>query len=85
MVLEFSRPRSWIVRTAMNFYSRTLMPTLGGWLSKDRAAYTYLPESVAVFPEGSAFEKYLKASGLEVMETKRLSMGIASIYLAKKN
>ena len=85
MVLEFSQPRSWIVRTAMNFYSRTLMPTLGGWLSNDRAAYTYLPESVAVFPEGSAFEKYLKASGLEVMETKRLSMGIASIYLAKKN
>ena len=85
MVLEFSRPRSWIVQTAMNFYSRTLMPTLGGWLSKDRAAYTYLPESVAVFPEGSDFEKYLKASGLEVLETLRLSMGIASIYLAKKN
>ncbi len=84
MVLEFSQPKSWIVRHAMNFYSRSLMPALGGWLSNDRAAYTYLPESVAVFPEGPAFEKYLKESGLEVLETKRLSMGIASIYLAKK-
>lgn len=84
MVLEFSQPKSWVVRRAMNFYSRTLMPTLGGWLSKDRAAYTYLPESVAVFPQGAAFEKYLKESGLDILETKRLSMGIASIYLAKK-
>lgn len=83
-VLEFSRPRSWWVRQAMHFYSRTLMPTLGGWLSNDRAAYTYLPESVAIFPEGTAFEQYLTASGLHPIESKRLSMGIASIYLAKK-
>lgn len=84
MVLEFSRPGSWIVRQGMNFYSHTLMPALGGWLSKDRAAYTYLPESVAVFPEGPAFEKYLVGTGLKVIESARLSMGIASIYLARK-
>jgi len=84
LVLEFSQPRSWLIRQAMNFYSRTLMPALGGWLSNDRAAYTYLPESVVVFPEGLDFEKYLIDSGLKVVESKRLSMGIASIYLAKK-
>jgi demethylmenaquinone methyltransferase/2-methoxy-6-polyprenyl-1,4-benzoquinol methylase len=85
LILEFSRPGSWFVRQGMNFYSRTLMPALGGWLSRDRAAYTYLPESVAVFPEGPAFEKYLSKTGLKVIESARLSMGIASIYLARKS
>ena len=84
MVLEFSRPTSPLVKGLMNLYSRSLMPALGGWLSKDRAAYAYLPASVQVFPEGDAFEERLQRAGLQLLRQRRLSMGISSVYIARK-
>jgi demethylmenaquinone methyltransferase/2-methoxy-6-polyprenyl-1,4-benzoquinol methylase len=84
MVLEFSRPTSPLVKGLMNLYSRSLMPALGGWLSKDRAAYAYLPASVQVFPEGAAFEERLQRAGLQPLRQRRLSMGISSVYIARK-
>lgn len=84
MVLEFSRPTSPLVKGLMNLYSRSLMPALGGWLSKDRAAYAYLPASVQVFPEGDAFEERLQRAGLQPLHQRRLSMGISSVYIARK-
>lgn len=84
MVLEFSRPTSPLVKGLMNLYSRSLMPALGGWLSKDRAAYAYLPASVQVFPEGEAFEERLQRAGLQPLGQRRLSMGISSVYIARK-
>lgn len=84
MVLEFSRPTSPLVKGLMNLYSRSLMPALGGWLSKDRAAYAYLPASVQVFPEGDAFEERLQRAGLQPLGQRRLSMGISSVYIARK-
>lgn len=84
MVLEFSRPRSPLVKGLMNLYSRSLMPTIGGWLSKDRAAYAYLPASVQVFPEGAEFEARLKGAGLEPIQQRRLSLGISSVYIARR-
>lgn len=84
MVLEFSRPRLWPIRFALNAYFRLIMPTIGGWLSRDKAAYTYLPNSVAVFPEGKNFEIHLLKNEFVIQKTKRVSLGIASIYLASK-
>ena len=84
MVLEFSRPTSPLVKGLMNLYSRSLMPALGGWLSKDRASYAYLPASVQVFPEGAAFEERLSRAGLQPLRQRRLSMGISSVYIARK-
>jgi len=84
MVLEFSRPTSPLVKGLMNLYSRSLMPALGGWLSKDRAAYAYFPASVQVFPEGAAFEERLSRAGLQPLRQRRLSMGISSVYIARK-
>ena len=84
MVLEFSKPRSPLVKGLMNLYSRSLMPTIGGWLSKDRAAYAYLPASVQVFPEGAEFEARLKGAGLEPIQQRRLSLGISSVYIARR-
>ena len=84
MVLEFSRPTSPLVKGLMNLYSRSLMPALGGWLSNDRAAYAYLPASVQVFPEGDAFEERLQRAGLQPLRQRRLSMGISSVYIARK-
>jgi len=84
MVLEFSRPASPLIKGLMRGYNQFVMPAVGGWLSRDRAAYAYLPASVAIFPEGQAFEACLREAGLQPLSQKRLTFGISTVYLATK-
>lgn len=83
-VLEFSKPNKFPVKQLYNFYFRNILPALGRIFSKDKGAYTYLPESVNVFPEGKAFMDRLSAAGYSSIEQKRLTFGIATFYSARK-
>jgi demethylmenaquinone methyltransferase/2-methoxy-6-polyprenyl-1,4-benzoquinol methylase len=85
IVLEFSKPKSFPIKQLFSFYSKVMIPLFGKYISKDERAYTYLPESVAVFPEGKAFEEVLQKVGFQAKRTLRLSGGIASIYVAQKS
>jgi demethylmenaquinone methyltransferase/2-methoxy-6-polyprenyl-1,4-benzoquinol methylase len=67
-----------------NFYFRYILPTLGKTVSKDATAYTYLPESVAAFPEGEAFCAILKRCGYVNIKARPLTMGITTLYAAEK-
>jgi demethylmenaquinone methyltransferase/2-methoxy-6-polyprenyl-1,4-benzoquinol methylase len=82
VVLEFSRPSAFPIKQLFGLYFRTILPTLGRLVSKDARAYDYLHESVAVFPEGQAFEAELKKAGFQRTACIRLSFGISSIYTA---
>jgi demethylmenaquinone methyltransferase / 2-methoxy-6-polyprenyl-1,4-benzoquinol methylase len=52
VVLEFSKPKKFPVKQIYNFYFFKILPFIGNLISKDNAAYTYLPESVGAFPDG---------------------------------
>lgn len=82
VVLEFSKPKNFPIKQAYNFYFNNILPRIGKMVSKDAAAYTYLPESVNAFPEGKAFEQILEKIGFQVIKTKPQFFGIASIYFA---
>jgi demethylmenaquinone methyltransferase/2-methoxy-6-polyprenyl-1,4-benzoquinol methylase len=84
IVLEFSKPKKFPVKQLFNFYFKTIMPSLGKTISKDSRAYSYLPESVQLFPEGEEFINVLKTCGFKDCKSKKLSFGIASIYTATK-
>src|SRR5689334_12612293 len=49
-ILEFSQPPNPAFAALYNFYSRRILPLIGGLISGNRDAYTYLPESVRKFP-----------------------------------
>lgn len=51
VVLEFGQPKG-ILKFPYNLYSQHIMPAVGGWLSGNREAYTYLPRTSATFPAG---------------------------------
>ena len=57
---------------------------IGKLISKDSRAYTYLPDSVNVFPYGEEMKKILLNTGFSVVKYKNLSFGIAAIYKATK-
>jgi demethylmenaquinone methyltransferase / 2-methoxy-6-polyprenyl-1,4-benzoquinol methylase len=84
VVLEFSRPRGFPMRQLYNFYFKNILPGLGRLISKDKSAYTYLPESVEAFPDGTDFENILKKVGFKETACKPLTFGISSIYTARK-
>lgn len=84
IVLEFSKPKTFPIKQLFGFYSKVMIPLFGKYISKDERAYTYLPESVAVFPEGPAFNSVLQKVGYQIQAPIRLSGGIASIYVGTK-
>lgn len=63
IVLEFSRPRVFPVKQLYAFYNRFILPAVGKLVSGDSGAYTYLPESIAVFPEGDEFLNWMEEAG----------------------
>lgn len=82
-ILEFSKPKAFPVKQLYHFYFRFILPVLGRLVSKDKAAYTYLPESVAAFPEGEEFIEILKKAGYVKVYAKPVSGGIATIYIGE--
>ena len=60
IILEFSTPSKFPMKQLYNFYFNNILPILGKLVSKDNTAYTYLPESVAAFPDGEKFIEVLK-------------------------
>jgi demethylmenaquinone methyltransferase/2-methoxy-6-polyprenyl-1,4-benzoquinol methylase len=84
VVLEFSQPKAFPVKQLYWFYFNNILPVFGKMLSKDASAYTYLPESVKVFPDGDAFLAELKKAGFTANFKRPLTFGIATIYTGIK-
>jgi demethylmenaquinone methyltransferase/2-methoxy-6-polyprenyl-1,4-benzoquinol methylase len=84
VVLEFSQPTTSPMKQLYGFYSKHILPAVGQLVSKERSAYTYLPESVAAFPYGQQFLNVLTATGYTDTKCISLTFGIACIYTAKK-
>ncbi len=84
IILEFSKPRKFPVKQLYNFYFNKILPGIGKMVSKDTAAYTYLPESVYAFPDGEDFVQLLSKIGYKNAKATTLLFGIATIYKASK-
>ena len=83
-ILEFSKPKNWLVRKLYYFYFCNVLPFIGKMISKDSNAYTYLPESVRLFPDGVQFVELLRQAGYKNIICKTLTFGISTIYIGEK-
>ena len=83
-ILEFSQPERFPFKQAYGFYSKTLLPFFGKVISGDSSAYTYLPESISVFPYGTDMMNILKKIGYQPLEHIPVTFGVATIYVAAK-
>ncbi|QRR02763.1 bifunctional demethylmenaquinone methyltransferase/2-methoxy-6-polyprenyl-1,4-benzoquinol methylase UbiE [Dyadobacter sandarakinus] len=84
VVVEFSKPRSFPFKQFYNFYFKYILPLIGKTVSRDSAAYTYLPESVQAFPDGEAFLEIYKRAGFVNTKCISLTFGICSVYIGQK-
>jgi demethylmenaquinone methyltransferase/2-methoxy-6-polyprenyl-1,4-benzoquinol methylase len=58
------------------------LPKIGGLVTKDEASYRYLAESIRRFPPQAKFAQMIGDAGLEQVNVRNLSGGIAAMHSA---
>jgi demethylmenaquinone methyltransferase / 2-methoxy-6-polyprenyl-1,4-benzoquinol methylase len=84
VILEFSRPEKGFFLPFYAVYLRFIAPGIGRMFSGNREADKYLSDSVNAFPEGNLFTGILKRAGYQQTRSRKLSMGICTIYTGIK-
>lgn len=84
VVLELSTPVSPLPRALYKLYTRSLIPAVGRLVSRDRRAYSYLPESIAAVPQGQAMCDIMARAGFRHCSFRTMTMGACTIYTARK-
>ncbi|MGP8246466.1 MAG: bifunctional demethylmenaquinone methyltransferase/2-methoxy-6-polyprenyl-1,4-benzoquinol methylase UbiE [Bryobacteraceae bacterium] len=80
-ILEFSQPPNPAFAALYNFYSRRVLPWIGGAISGSRDAYAYLPESVRKFPNAEDLAARMRAAGFAEVEFEYLTGGIVALHV----
>lgn len=83
-ILEFSTPPNALLARVYDFYSRSILPVIGGWVSGSRDAYTYLPESVRKFPNADQLAQQMHAAGFASVRFHRMTAGIVALHLGER-
>lgn len=84
VILELSRPENKIIRWFYDLYFLHILPKIGGKVSGDKAAYAYLPASVAAFPGKKAFMATMREAGFRAVAHKAFTLGICRMYTGEK-
>ncbi|MFM9171431.1 MAG: ubiquinone/menaquinone biosynthesis methyltransferase [Acidimicrobiaceae bacterium] len=83
-LLDVSVPSNRIIRFGNSIYFGRIVPIIGGLFS-NRAAYRYLPRSVAYLPEPDQLVAMLKQSGFDDVKHTQLSGGLTQLLVATRN
>ena len=85
VILEFTKQeKSGFSSKLVDFYMKKVLPTIGGFVSKNYAAYRYLPDSIEEFLTTEMLKEELQEAGFEMKYVKSFSMGISTLLVAQK-
>ena len=84
VILELSAPEQFPMKQLYRLYAGCFIPTVGRLISRDRSAYTYLPESIQAFPQGEVMQEVIRKAGFTKVNFKRLTFGVCTLYIAEK-
>lgn len=83
-ILEFSQPPNRAFAALYGFYSRKVVPFVGGLVSGSRDAYVYLPESVSRFPGPDALAAEMRTAGFNPVEFELMTGGIVALHIGAR-
>jgi demethylmenaquinone methyltransferase/2-methoxy-6-polyprenyl-1,4-benzoquinol methylase len=84
VILELTTPENFPMKQLYSIYSKVVIPTLGRLLSKDKSAYSYLPQTIKAFPQGEVMTGALSKAGFAEVNYTKLTFGICTLYTATK-
>jgi demethylmenaquinone methyltransferase/2-methoxy-6-polyprenyl-1,4-benzoquinol methylase len=82
-ILEFTQPPNRSFAAVYNWYSRNVLPIVGGAISGAPEAYRYLPESVRKFPDAPGLASLMKEADFQPVEWEYLTFGIAALHIGR--
>jgi demethylmenaquinone methyltransferase / 2-methoxy-6-polyprenyl-1,4-benzoquinol methylase len=83
-ILEFGEPPGKLFGSLYRFYFRRVLPRLGGLISGNGSAYTYLPSSVGKFPSPEALQSLFNRVGFSDVRFERWTGGIVTLHTASR-
>ncbi len=83
-ILEFAEPRGALFGPLYRFYFTRILPRLGGAISGSAAAYSYLPSSVAKFPQPEELSALMSRAGFADVRFERWSGGVVALHIARR-
>jgi demethylmenaquinone methyltransferase / 2-methoxy-6-polyprenyl-1,4-benzoquinol methylase len=83
-ILEFSTPPNPLVAHLYDFYSRAILPAIGGLISGSREAYAYLPESVRKFPNAVELAERMRDAGFANVRFHRMTAGVVALHIGER-
>ena len=85
VILEFMKDENkTLLKKMRDVYMHKILPYVGGFISKNLEAYTYLPDSIESFVTIQGMQKELEKAGFEMLHTQSFSMDISTLLIAKK-
>ncbi|NDW11691.1 bifunctional demethylmenaquinone methyltransferase/2-methoxy-6-polyprenyl-1,4-benzoquinol methylase UbiE [Bacteroides sp. 214] len=84
VILELTVPDKFPMKQLFSIYSSVVIPAVGWLISKDKSAYTYLPNTIKAFPQGEVMQEVIGRAGFAEVSFKRLTFGICTLYTATK-
>ena len=85
VILEFTKDdKKGLLFGIKDFYMNKVLPKIGGFISKNREAYEYLPNSIEGFLTSNMLRKELDSVGFTTEFSKSFSMDISTLVIAKK-
>ncbi len=86
VVLEFTkRENGGFMGAIRDFYLSKILPKIGAFISKNSAAYEYLPSSIDSFLDARSFALKLQKAGFEVIINQPFTLGISTLFIARKS
>jgi demethylmenaquinone methyltransferase/2-methoxy-6-polyprenyl-1,4-benzoquinol methylase len=82
-ILEFSQPRNGLFAALYNFYSRRVLPVIGGMLTGAGDAYRYLPASIEKFPDAEALAAAMRTAGFDTVSYEYLTGGSVALHIGR--
>ncbi len=85
VILEFMKnEHPSLLGSIRDFYMNRVLPKIGGFISKNKEAYEYLPNSIEGFLTVAKMQEELEEAGFEVLYTESFSMDISTLIIARK-
>ncbi|HTF23939.1 MAG TPA: bifunctional demethylmenaquinone methyltransferase/2-methoxy-6-polyprenyl-1,4-benzoquinol methylase UbiE [Candidatus Limnocylindria bacterium] len=81
-ILEFTEPPDGLLGDLYRWYFCKVLPKIGGIISGDRSAYTYLPKSVARFFRPPELAALMNAVGYQSVDYRAWTLGTVAVHTA---
>jgi len=80
VALDTTRPRPNLFSPLIHWYLHFVIPRLGQWITGDREAYTYLPDSTESFLTAESLAAAIQATGFRQVGFRCLMFGTIAIH-----